>query len=354
MLTEFFAWWGEQLSTLAPDFARRWVSGSHRRVVLAYSSVSVGPLSKPSADIVEALVQGHDGVGTLGRFALDVQGLGGLSTVVQQAAQRPEATLRLPRGMILEKTIAMPLAAQRDLVRIVEFELDHETPFTPDEVYWSVAIVSRDRSLGQVCARLGLVLKRDIDPILQKLRSAGITLSALTDADDTVRIRLTPETGASRLFGGFPTTGGVGGLIALVAILTVAAVISPFARQSIALGQARSAIVALQSDADAAQVLRRQIGGDSGDRSDPQTAMGNPLLVLAAVTDALPDDTYLTDFTEHHRDVELIGQSAAAAALIERLSNSPVLKDPSFSAPVTRDEGTGADDFAIKLGLRSP
>ena len=76
--------------------------------------------------------------------------------------------------------------------------------------------------------------------------------------------------------------------------------------------------------------------------------------MLAAITDALPDDTYLSDFTLHHREISLMGQSRDAAALIQRLSDNSVVRDPGFSAPVTRDPGTGVDNFSIKLSARQP
>jgi general secretion pathway protein L len=78
---------------------------------------------------------------------------------------------------------------------------------------------------------------------------------------------------------------------------------------------------------------------------------GDILQVLATVTRILPDDTYLTDFSLHDRQIILSGRSAAAARLITSLSADPVIGDAPFAAPVTRIEGATTDVFSIRAGI---
>ncbi|HYP62712.1 MAG TPA: PilN domain-containing protein, partial [Acidocella sp.] len=69
--------------------------------------------------------------------------------------------------------------------------------------------------------------------------------------------------------------------------------------------------------------------------------------VLAILTDALPDDTWLSDLTLKNGDLTFDGQSANAAQLIGLLSAVPGLRDPSFTAPVTRTADGKADLFSL-------
>ena len=345
MIQEFFVWWGEQLASLVPDTLRRSFSSVDQTILLSYDE---------AASSIDAELRNGKRGGLLGRFSLDERGLAALAEAIDRIRPGTKIVLRLPPGLMLEKHLQIPQAAQRDLMQVVRYELDRETPFTPDEVYWAVAILAKDRSLGQITACLTLVVKAEIDPILDALRRAGIDLAALVDKPEGTRIPLGGKTGVRALFVD-PTRIGRGPLVGgLVAVLVMAAIIGPFLRQNIALSRAEAQITALQADADSALALRRQNGGVGSDAGDPQSAVGNPLLMLAAITDALPDDTYLSDFTLHHREISLMGQSRDAAALIQRLSDNSVVRDPGFSAPVTRDPGTGVDNCSIKLSARQP
>lgn len=349
MVQEFLVWWGEQLASLIPDTLRRSLSGADQTIVLRYQEAVA-----PGAAMIEAWLRSRGSSGLLGRFRLDEDGLAGLRAAVDRLRPGTAVLLQLPDGMLLEKQVQVPLAAQRDLLQVMRYELDRETPFSADEVYWAVAILGKDRTLGQMTACLTLAVKADVDPVLDALQGAGIKLAAMIDRPGGRWVPLGVKAGMREVLVD-PTKLGRGPLLSgLIAVLALVAVVSPFVRQDIAFARVDARIAALQGDADTALALRRQNGGVGTDLGDPQTAVGNPLLVLAAVTDALPDDTFLSDFTQHHREIGMIGQSRDAAALIQRLSDNVVVRDPAFSAPVTRDPGAGIDNFAIKLSVRQP
>jgi general secretion pathway protein L len=75
---------------------------------------------------------------------------------------------------------------------------------------------------------------------------------------------------------------------------------------------------------------------------------GDTVQILAALTNALPDGTFLTDFTLKSGDLTIDGQSSDAARLISVLSAAPGFHDPSFIAPVTRAINGQADLFSIR------
>jgi general secretion pathway protein L len=75
------------------------------------------------------------------------------------------------------------------------------------------------------------------------------------------------------------------------------------------------------------------------------------LAVLAAVTDIVPDDTWLTELSLRQGRLSLGGQSPAAARLIPALAADPMFRNPAFAAPVTRAPDGHADLFVIRAEL---
>jgi general secretion pathway protein L len=162
-------------------------------------------------------------------------------------------------------------------------------------------------------------------------------------------IRLAQEPGATRVTRLSSRTAGlvVAGLAALV-------IVSPFLRQSLELSAAEGRLDALQPKMRMVDEVRRRISGAGagGDVVATETRhFGDALAALAAVTEILPDDSYLTEFTMRERKISLSGLAASAPKLISALSADERIKNPAFTAPVTRQEPTHKDVFAIDAEL---
>ena len=71
------------------------------------------------------------------------------------------------------------------------------------------------------------------------------------------------------------------------------------------------------------------------------------IAVLAAATDVMPDDTYLTEIELRGRKVTLTGHSAAASRLIGALAAAGGFRNPGFAAPITRIEALHSELFTI-------
>ena len=88
--------------------------------------------------------------------------------------------------------MTLPLAAERDLARVLGYEMDRLTPFRADEVFFSAAIAGRDRARGQLRARLFLVPRAAVAPLLALLREAGAPPPELEATDETGALRPIP------------------------------------------------------------------------------------------------------------------------------------------------------------------
>jgi general secretion pathway protein L len=129
----------------------------------------------------------------------------------------------------------------------------------------------------------------------------------------------------------------------------------PFLRQYWIGSEIEARIAVLQPAVDQADRLRRQLIANSAGNdaiAAEELRLGEPLQALSALTQLIPDDTFLTVLTLHERMLAIDGQSASAARLIGLLSTDPVIRNAAFAAPVTRSED-GADMFSLKAEVRS-
>ena len=142
--------------------------------------------------------------------------------------------------------------------------------------------------------------------------------------------------------------------LAVCGVLLVALVAVPLIRQSLAMARVDTGIAALGPSVAEVARLRQGIEARSAGGSvlaEARAQVGDPLRAIAAVTDALPDGSWLTDFVLQQRRLRIDGQSRAAVQLIARLAANPATLNPAFAAPVTRDDSGRGDIFSISAEL---
>ncbi len=353
MLTEFLMWWVEQLRSLAPAALRPGRTDHADRALAAV--LQAVPANGPAA--VELLARRRGGTTPLGRFTLDPAGIAALRAVASGLGQRPfraagrklvqgarsaPTVLVLPRAMLLEQQVVLPLAAERELDRVLHYEMDRLTPFPAAELFWSAVVERRDRARGRLHLRLGLVPRVQLEPVLGALAQAGIRPTLLEAGPDWRMLLERPATGAWRHG---PALAG-----AACALMAVGAAGAPFLTQWVMSRRVEQQIAALRPAVGQVEALRRTIAANAAGTdviATQRNKVGDALGTLALLTDLLPDDTYLNDLAIRSRVVTMSGQSAAAARLIATLAADPGIRSPSFAAPVTRNQD-GREGFSIK------
>jgi general secretion pathway protein L len=339
-----FAWWARHMLGWLPEQLRA-TDGRVRDAVIVDPDTGGATLS--------AAMQRDERLTMLGRFALDKVGIAALRDAADLSGRPIPVWLRLPAGSLLEKPLSFPLAAERELRRALTYEMDRETPFTADEVWWNWRIDDRDRPRGQIHLTLFLVPKIAGQDAIAALRQNGLNPSFVTIRLGTGRSHQIPLTGEIDIRPA--RSAAIRPLAIACAMLALVAIIVPFARQSLALGRTEARIAALQPQVEAVRQLRRRLDGMAGANASAameQAGSVDMLRALAETTRVLPDDTHLTDFSLHHRKLSIGGQSADAARLIGLLAGDPFFKDPAFAAAVTRIQGAKLDAFAINAEIR--
>ncbi len=347
MLKEFLAWWGAQLAGLLPPVLRARRIGSGNAIVADLAVAGGQPA-------IELLARRNRREASLGRFA----GTGAAATdALRQALSRRNdvggAVLRVPASFVLDRQITLPVAAERDLDRVLQYEMDRLTPFSADEVFSAYHVEARDRARNRLSVRLRVVPRMTVAPYLAMLAQAGLRAASIEMQGETSPGRAIP---LSREVAGGAVwrRRGAWALATACVLLAVAAAALPFVRQQHQLHSVEGFIAALRPRVDEAETLRRRIAAAASgvDVIAAQRArVGDALATLAAVTDILPDDTSLTELTLSQRKLGVQGQSAAAARLIAALAADPAIRNPSFAAPVIRNDAGRADIFSIQAEM---
>ena len=68
----------------------------------------------------------------------------------------------------MHKTLDLPLAAAENLREVLTFEMDRQTPFTADQVYFDYQIVQRDNTNGRISVEMTAVHRADVDTAIQR------------------------------------------------------------------------------------------------------------------------------------------------------------------------------------------
>jgi general secretion pathway protein L len=337
-MREFFVWWFGQLGELLPQ-------GLRQSALTAADAMVISPIGQlgRAVDAVAVGVRRNGKETPLGRFGLNAPNLAELPRATGRAT-----VLRLGEADVLGKSMSLPLAAERELDQVLAFEMDRETPFKAEDLYWNHRIEGADRKNGRLSVRLFFVPKANLAPLLTALSQAGIRPRRAEIADG-------PDAGTYLpLENGGPRHHPSSQLMWLAAVccvaLGLAAVVIPFVRQEVALASIEQEIAAGRAAAAEADSVRQEIdrlAGSANFVESERDKAGRPLAVLAAATRILPDDTYLTEMDLRQRKVTLSGRSAAAARLIGPLAADGTFRNPGFAAPVTRLEALGSELFTI-------
>ena len=257
--------------------------------------------------------------------------------------------LRVAPDLILQREVNVPIAAERDLKGVMSYEMDRLTPFRLDELYWTCQAAARTPSRDSLRVSLVMIPRIVLQPILNLLQRAGLAPTRIEAGGMTEPRLAIPVTGppARALFGPRAELYALCGCAALAAV----ALVLPFALQSIAWSRIDAQIDAMKPKVALAEALRRKIASTSTTAEAiglARVQAGVPLQIIALITDVLPDDTYLTTMGLRQHKVTIAGRSAAAARLIGAMAANPLIHNPAFAAPVTRDETNGGEIFSIR------
>ena len=265
--------------------------------------------------------------------------------------------VEIPQERVLAKRIVLPLMAESELRRILNFEIERHFPFPAERLHYRHRVIARTNDgaagPGTLEVELAAVPRQTVAEICAELAEAGVTPSSIALAAEDryvlavngVRKRLPRLMGRDRA------------LLLAAGALLVTALVSPFLQQRVRLANVERELAALkpQAQQNLERSERERLSGERAAALLRLTAERPPLVtVLDALTKAVPDGAWLLSLALNGRDLVIDGLAPSAAAIALALEKSQAFTEVVFRAPITRDPGTGLEHFQFAAKAVEP
>jgi general secretion pathway protein L len=272
------------------------------------------------------------------------------------AVRGSRAELVLNPSRFLARPLELPKRATEFLDGIVRAQIDRLTPWSAsDAVFgWTSPIaIDKDRIRTTVVATARPV----VAPYLQALAGLGagsVVISTIPPGGDA---GATPITIAEQGARGALNVGRVQRMLAIVLVaLGLAAGLATAMAQFV-----NDGLDAQQQDL-ARRIAERRVAmrrDGSGGTPAPQRALDlrkqqtpSSVVVLEALSQVLPDHTYVTELRVEGDKLQVIGVTRDAPSLIRLIEQSPHFTRATFFAPTTRSAGDPGERFHIEARIK--
>lgn len=349
-LPDFFAWWGGQLRACLPPRLRALVE--ERGDILLLESRADALVVYRVGDAAAALTSIDKSL------SVEEQRLAFAACRKNFEDTSLRTVLCLPRPQVLLRRLKLPAAAENNLVQVLAFEMDRQTPFKADQVYSDQRIAERDPVSKALTVDLAVVPKATLDAELARLDALELSLDGVDGWSN--------QPGSAPLgFNFLPVARRVRhrnmrlrlnlALAAAALVLLVVAMNLWVSNREQAVALMTTDVTALQNEAKQVATLRKGLA-DSLEAASflSRKKVGAPSMVamLLELTHAIPDDTWLQRLSvSDSKQVNLQGQSEHAASLIEKLAGAKTITGPSFQGVIQPDARTGKERFNIVATL---
>jgi general secretion pathway protein L len=269
---------------------------------------------------------------------------------LQQQSNAP-CYLLLDSRQILRRVLSLPLAAENKLREVVSFEIDRQTPFTLDQVYFEARVLGRNLQSKQCQVELIVLPKQTLEKSLKPLGALAADLSGIDVVDDnqqTSNINLLPNN--LRVAGSHQNAWLNLALVSAGVIVLILAMNLVLNNRENALARWEQKVSAAEVQAKQANVFREQLKQTGKAEAFLQKFRGSQPTMLALINDLtkrIPDDTALDKLSVNEGRLVLIGQSKQAAALVGQLQGSPFISSPALAGAVQPDARTNRDRFTL-------
>jgi len=351
-LPRFFSWWFGELVGLLPEQWRSLVAERAEELLIEVRAQELGVWRQSSG-----------GCADFGHIARDLPVEEQRAEFVRLRSLIDDPQLRtyycVPAERCLRRELNMPAAAEDKLRQVLSFEMDRQTPFKADQVYFDYRVVDRDASAKNLKVQLIVVPRAQLDSELSTLAACGIELDGVDcwrNGPGSARAGLNllpPERRVRRKNMRLRLNLA---LAAVAAIMLFIAMLESLSNREASIEAMTAEVAKAQNDAKQTSELAKRL--------EERTASANFLLqqkrdtttmteLLADLTKRLPDDTFLERLTVDEKGkVDVQGQSTNAAKLIEGLQKSEVLVNPGFTGTIQSDPRTHKERFNMTFELR--
>ena len=349
----FLNWWGTELGALLPA---AWRAGDANVFEACLTSADDGIFSVRRhqsgrwVEVAHKNLEGSD-------FRAQQQAVSAVLKAAHIRSDQPHL-VALPPRQVLRKEVTLPLAAEENLRTVLQYEIDHYTPFRADQVYIDYRLLHRDAALGKLTVLLGVVPRSVVDQAVQQLRQWNLKPIAAVTLDDlspnTVPLNFLPESLRPKRSLRLSKTNTI--LLGLVVALGVAAILLPVWIKR----EASIQLIPVVHQADQAtqkvEQLRDRVQAEQqvyNLLSEKKRTQPSALLLLDELTRLLPQDTWVQQLNLNGNTLQIQGDTGSASKLIGLIENSRVLSGASFTAPLTKGAGENTEHFQLSAQVET-
>ena len=346
-LPRFFDWWGSELAALLPASWRSLFGGGAQWYLLQRVDQRWELRRAGESEVRAQWPRGTEA-------AIEQAALAAAVREVDREDLR--LALLLPATAALRRRLLLPRAAADNLQQVGAFEMDRQTPFRVEQVHYAVLELATPAPAGRFFAELVAVPRDTLDPLLAELEAAGIAVDAVDVAEGAGRLGvnlLPPARIPHRTHPRQRLNLALGAAALLLLVLTLAQWLHN-REQTLAAMQAQ--VDQMQPDAQQVAALRQQLQDNAGAASFLVRRKQNRVTMLDMLLDLtrrLPQNAWLERLSvDPSGQVGFQGQAPQAAALIDALKDSRIVRDPNFQGSIQPDPATGKERFYMVAQLR--
>jgi general secretion pathway protein L len=342
-IKRFYSWWlatlGELLTRRKPA-AQTW----HTLLQNAPQELEIYVRSGSSAEAI----------GTLTADASDEQAAILKSMLEKDSrANLKQVLLRLSPSDVLQHTLQIPDAASDLVAPIIENQLERLVPWPAADTRYGYRVIGASQEApSQIDVEIVATRKDILDSALVRARRLGLEPFAADyalsrDARSSIELmslRADPARKAAATLHTLLLSALVCAFLAAAAgayhLWQQQEALSSLDAESLAARDRVAALGRLAAENDQLRAQRDQLMRRKQD--EPPI-----VLLMEALSRALPDSSFATEIEFEKRDVRVVGKSANATALITDLEDSPHFADVRFAAPTTREATETLESFVI-------
>ncbi len=341
-IPRFLAWWGGELRACLP---LRW----RQRFRVSDQSIL---LHREDGALVVAAVREKDAI-ELGRLTLEPPEAlpAALNELLDEDSRESRRVLLVSPGVVLRRTLHLPVAALDNLSSVLGFELDRQTPFRADQVHHDSRVLAHPADARQVPVQLALVTRETMARELAAIDGLASTLGAVDVADAGGGRSgfnfLPPEQRARRNHTFALLMVALATLVLFFLWLGMTRMID---NRADALQRLQAEVEVRRGEARAVTRLRDELDAAAAGANFLAVEKANQpsmLLMLDELTRLLPDDTFLERLSAARGELSLAGQSSQAPQLVKLLQDSVNFRGAALSGPIQPDARSGKDRFNV-------
>lgn len=273
---------------------------------------------------------------------------------IQEASRdHKKILLRLSASDIVDRTVQIPAAASDVIDPVLRNQMERIVPWPVDETHYGYQIAGTNATApDQLDIYVAATTRKVIDDALHRAHALGLKPYAVDFASEPKAATgielLSLEADALK------QTGHVVHIVLMV-LLAASVAIGSFGFYLTLNRLSRNDDLEEKITASKSQVDEiTKLNGENTRLKEQREHLTKrkideppAFLLFEAMSRALPDTAYLTEFEIHGRETRIVGKSDDPTALITKLEDSPHFEDVRFSAPTTRQEGDTVGTFSI-------